>query len=479
MSQFTLSETEPLICREIHSDVSSSGSRYIPALRLFPVVILASICRGISMYARFDYYQDTFCPDANYTCGWFQNWLMLTPNISVRMEMWPTFALFVVSFTTVGWWSTFGDRRGRRPVLFVSLFGALLFDLIYLVVANIPAIHKDAQDSLSLGIIIYGLLGGFATYTGVILAYASDISPSPLSRTAIFGVLEACSFTGFRIGAVFGRLAGSVLSHSNLSYILSVFIAAVNLAYIYFVLPESLEQTPREQYPLPPGTAAKYIFSPFSVIFRSRKHLVLLALATYMYSLTLALDASMLSFNLKRGYFPSLSRSLLLAIPAVLNLLVLLFIIPALALLFKNIYGDTEKSGLMFAKSIAQNSILVAVIAVLSILEFGGPGSTFLFGTFSFLYPFSAGALPALYSLAASYLIALHRSSEIGALFGALYIWVSLADYISHAVLDSNGFEIFGIAAVCLVIAIILLVPDGPSPPSEDTSGVDGADIAA
>lgn len=52
-------------------------------------------------------------------------------------------------------------------------------DLIYLVVASIPSLHADARDSLSLGLIIEGLLGGFATYNGVAHAYvAGDITVS-------------------------------------------------------------------------------------------------------------------------------------------------------------------------------------------------------------------------------------------------------------------------------------------------------------
>jgi hypothetical protein len=69
--------------------------------------------------------------------------------------------------------------------LFVSILGALLMyvsqlrrflaieffrDLIYLVVANIPAAHRNAGDSLSLGLIVQGLLGGFSTYNGVVHA---------------------------------------------------------------------------------------------------------------------------------------------------------------------------------------------------------------------------------------------------------------------------------------------------------------------
>jgi hypothetical protein len=37
-------------------------------------------------------------------------------------------------------------------------------------VLNVPSLHADARDSLSLALIIDGLLGGFATFNAVIHA---------------------------------------------------------------------------------------------------------------------------------------------------------------------------------------------------------------------------------------------------------------------------------------------------------------------
>ncbi|KAJ7075528.1 hypothetical protein C8R43DRAFT_1054140 [Mycena crocata] len=475
----TSSETDPLLSRgesrhvdsESDSDttVPTSSPRFAPILRIHCMHLYHSQ-RGISMFARFDYYQDTFCPGIVTHCGWFENYVIF-PGVTVRMEMWPAFALFVVSFTTVGWWSAFGDRRGRRPVLFVSLLGALLLDLIYLVVGNIPVAHYDAQDSLSLALIIYGVLGGFATYHGVIHAYTSDVSPSALSRTVIFAGLQALSFIAFRFGALIGALAGPVLNHSSLSYIFSVLITAGNLAYIHFALPESLPAPQSERQPGTPDTALKYIFSPFSVFLRSRKHLMLLALGVYTYSWTLGLDVAMLGFFGKPGYFPAVPVSITIypihlkcrlyqvVLPLIINLATLLGIVPALALLYKQMYGDSEKSALAFSKYLAQNSILLATLRA---------RTGVLFNTFFFIYPFSVAALPALYSLIAAYLIALGRKAEIGALFGALAVWMGLAEYISNSIWSSRTDTIFGWAAAFLVITVLLLGPDGPPLPSEE-----------
>ncbi|KAJ6616464.1 hypothetical protein B0H10DRAFT_1395791 [Mycena sp. CBHHK59/15] len=468
-------ETEPLLSSQ-REEAGAIGA-LSPVLWLFPAVILASTSRGISMFARYDYYQDMFCSGAPYPCGFFAEWIKL-PGLTLQMQMWPMFASFVVSFMTIGWWSTFGDRRGRKPVLFASLFGAMLLDLSYLIIANIQLLRENAQDCVSIGLMIDGLLGGFATYNGVVYAYASDVSHSSVYRTVFFCVLQTVSFLSFRIGAAFGLLSSSVMSHSNLSYILSVTIALLNLLYIFFLLPESLTSQQRERYNLAPdtqSTALKSILSPFSVFLRgstSRKHLPLFALSIYIYTLTSGLDVAMLIHTTLRGYFPSLPRWLLLIIPSILKVATLLGIIPTLAWMFMKSYGDTEKSGLLFAKSVAQNSILIGALSTLGILVFGGPKSSILFDAFFWLYSFSAGALPALYSLAASYFVALNRGQEIGSLFGALSIWGSLAQIVSHVVLRGERyFEVYWFASFLLVTSVIFLVPDGPPPPTEASDG--------
>jgi hypothetical protein len=97
------------------------------------------------------------------------------------------FGSFVVSFISVGWWSELGDRKGRKIVLLFSILGAVVVcvifdrdslakltpfsDLFYLLAANTSPSQDDARDMMSLGLIIEGLLGGFATYNGAVHAY--------------------------------------------------------------------------------------------------------------------------------------------------------------------------------------------------------------------------------------------------------------------------------------------------------------------
>ncbi|KAJ7028096.1 hypothetical protein C8F04DRAFT_1120473 [Mycena alexandri] len=424
-------ETEPLLARSDpippnESEEALQDSLKLPKL-LF-VVAVASICRGISMYSRYESFR--YSPQF-----WFTAWVEL-PGLTINMELWSTFASLVVSFASVGWWSAFSDRRGRKPVLFFSLLGPVILDFIFLTIAK-SSLHDDA---ISVGLIIEGLLGGFPTFAAVVHAYASDLSPSTLSRTVMFGAIQAAAFIFFIVGGYFGVLADwasdllGLRQGKNFAYSLGIILASSNLTYVYYTLPESLVPLQLEDLPPAANSTLQYIFAPFSTLLRkepSRRKIFFLAASTVIYSWTLALGPNLVKSTSDAGYFSFLPRWLLVIIPSVAGVLTWLCIIPALASLVKRTYGDTETSGRLLAKSLAQNSVLLAALCTLGILIFGGVRSSPLYGLFFFLYPLSVGALPALYALAASYWLALGRGAELGALFGALSIWVSWGGYMS------------------------------------------------
>ncbi|KAJ7156188.1 hypothetical protein C8R46DRAFT_1115364 [Mycena filopes] len=466
MSASPPSETEPLLPHSEPTPLAdtneTSSDPRLP--KLLSVVAVASICRGISMYSRYDSFKYT--PQF-----WFTAYLEM-PGLTVNMELWSTFASLVVSFASVGWWSAFSDRRGRTPVIFLTLLGPVILDFVFLTIAK-TSLHDDA---ISVGLIMEGLLGGFPTFIGVIHAYASDLSPSTFSRTVVFSALQATTFVFFIVGGYFGVLA-EVISNAlglregkNLAYSLGILLAAANLAYVHHSLPESLVPPVTEDLPpAPPNSTLKYVFAPFSTLLRkgpSRRRIFFLAGATFMYSYTLALGPKLAKYTSDQGHFSFLPRWVLLVIPHATAVATWLCIIPALASLVKRTYGDIEHSGRLLAKSLAQNSILLAAICTLAILIFGGVRSSPLFGIFFLLYPLSAAALPALYALAASYWLALGRGSELGALFGALSIWVSWGEYISfeNTYPTGGGFEW---TSFFLVISLLLLVPDGPPPQAD------------
>ncbi|KAF7344963.1 hypothetical protein MVEN_01659000 [Mycena venus] len=460
-------ETDPLLPRsnsnivvpnESHTPESEPHEGHSPhakLLKLLFVVAAASTCRGISMYSRWK--DHMYMRDYS-----FSLWIEM-PGVSVWMELWSTWASTIVCFTTIGWWGAFSDRRGRKPVLFISLLGTIVLDIIYAATVN--------TDGVSIGIIIEGLLGGFPTFIGVIHAYASDVSPDSLSRTLIFGAMQAVLFLFCRCGAYLGLLADVMsrgLHVGNLGYALSVPLALVNLAFIHYTLPESLVPQQPENSSFAQTSALKYIFSPFTTIARkgpSRGKVVLLAFSMFVYSWTSGFAVKMVAYTSFKGFF---------------------FVSAQMALARHSLYSQY--------RDIARHlpcPWLISQAYIRRLRKVRPP-----FGKISRpkFYPHrrlvldrdpsirSIGALPALYSLAASYFVALGRGSELGSLFGALSIWVAWGEFMSYAYLDDNTWNLnyrVEWTAFYLVVSLLLLVPDGPPIQSSEVSGEQNEEAGA
>ena len=135
------------------------------------------------------------------------------------------------------------DRFGRRPVLLVSLAGAL-FD--YLVMAFSP-----------LGwVLVAGraLAGITSANMAVASAYITDISPAE-QRAQRFGTVGAVMSLGFIIGPVIGGVLGAWWL--RLPFLAAALFNGLNLLLALFVLPESRKASPgaftfKELNPLAP-----------------------------------------------------------------------------------------------------------------------------------------------------------------------------------------------------------------------------------
>ncbi len=123
------------------------------------------------------------------------------------------------------------DRFGRRPILLLALAG---FAIDYTLMGFAPTLAW-----LFLGRFVAGIFG--ASYTTA-SAYIADISP-PEKRSANFGLLGAAFGLGFIIGPAVGGFLGEM--GPRLPFFAAAALAALNLVYGFFVLPESLP--PRER----------------------------------------------------------------------------------------------------------------------------------------------------------------------------------------------------------------------------------------
>src|SRR5215813_804553 len=118
------------------------------------------------------------------------------------------------------------DRYGRRPVLLLSNLG---LGIDYVIMALAPSLPW-----LFAGRLLSGIFGAsFSTAA----AYIADVTP-PEKRAGRIGLLGAAFGVGFILGPAVGGILGEL--DLRLPFWVSGGLSLVNLAYGYFVLPESL-----------------------------------------------------------------------------------------------------------------------------------------------------------------------------------------------------------------------------------------------
>ncbi|PZN93588.1 MAG: tetracycline resistance MFS efflux pump [Alphaproteobacteria bacterium] len=126
------------------------------------------------------------------------------------------------------------DRFGRRPVLLASLAA---FGLDYLAMAFAPTLAWLIAARL-----VAGVTGAsFPTA----YAYIADISP-PEKRAPNFGIIGMAFGFGFIIGPALGGIVAQY--DARLPFLLAAGLALANVAYGYFVLPESLKPENRRPF---------------------------------------------------------------------------------------------------------------------------------------------------------------------------------------------------------------------------------------
>lgn len=147
---------------------------------------------------------------------------------------WLIFAYALMQFLCAPILGNLSDSYGRRPVLLLSLF-ALGIDCIFMAFA--PSLFW-----LFIGRLIGGMTGGCHS---VASAYVADIS-TPEKRSQNFGMLNAAFGLGFIIGPVLGGLLAQWGTH--VPFLVAATLSMLNVAYGYFILPESLSDDKRRKF---------------------------------------------------------------------------------------------------------------------------------------------------------------------------------------------------------------------------------------
>lgn len=141
------------------------------------------------------------------------------------------FAFGIANFVGAPILGALSDRYGRRPVLLIGFTG-LAFN--FFATAWAPALWV---------LIVARLVGGaMQANIAVANAYVADITP-PEQRARRFGMLGAMFGVGFILGPVMGGLLGAI--NLRLPFLVAGSLALVNVAYGFFVLPESLPRDKR------------------------------------------------------------------------------------------------------------------------------------------------------------------------------------------------------------------------------------------
>lgn len=140
------------------------------------------------------------------------------------------------------------DAHGRRPVLIAALV-TLTIDYVIMALA-------ETYWLLLVGRMVAGMAG--ATYITA-TAYISDIA-KPEERGAAFGMIGAAFGIGFVLGPALGGLASGW--HITAPFWIAAGLSAVNVAFGFFVLPESLKDENRRPF-------GRRDLNPFATIVRA------------------------------------------------------------------------------------------------------------------------------------------------------------------------------------------------------------------
>lgn len=145
----------------------------------------------------------------------------------------------ILACITTGWWGSFSDRYGRLRVMGISVFGLLLTDFNFIMVALFSKRIPGGYWFLTVGPAVEGLLGGMTSASAAMHAYMADTTHEG-SRSRILSLSLGLLFSGMAVGPLLGglltRFTGNVLS----VFYVATAVHTVYALLVWVAIPESL-----------------------------------------------------------------------------------------------------------------------------------------------------------------------------------------------------------------------------------------------
>lgn len=139
----------------------------------------------------------------------------------------------LLNFIFTPFLGAYSDRVGRKPIILISVFVNMIG---YIIFAH--------ANSLFLFVFSRVLNGIGSSNISAAQAYIADIS-SPENRTKMMGMIGAAFGLGFIFGPLFGGLIKASYGIEGVGYAAAA-ICLLNLASVYFLLPESNKNLNKE-----------------------------------------------------------------------------------------------------------------------------------------------------------------------------------------------------------------------------------------
>jgi MFS family permease len=131
------------------------------------------------------------------------------------------------------------DRYGRTKILAITACGMLLGDVITITAASFPGTISVwwILTEFAFG----GLAGSFIATMAIIQSYAADCT-IPAKRSAVFGYLHGCMFTGIAIGPFLGGIIVKAADDVLVVFYVALLCHLTFILSVLFLIPESLSK---------------------------------------------------------------------------------------------------------------------------------------------------------------------------------------------------------------------------------------------